>query len=100
MLNITNSIENGKAVVVPEGRLDTVTAPDFEKSVKEIIGGANELTLDFEKLEYISSAGLRALLIGQKTAASKGGKFLIINASEAVVEVFRVTGFNNVLTVK
>ena len=99
MLNITNSIENGKALVVPEGRLDTVTAPDFEKSVKEIIGEANELTLDFGKLEYISSAGLRVLLSIQKSMIDKGD-MKIINTNEIVREVFDITGFSDILTIE
>ena len=55
---------------------------------------------NFADVSYISSAGLRALLIGQKTAGSKGGKFMIINANEAVLEVLRVTGLQKVLCVQ
>ena len=53
MLNITKKIENASAVFTLEGRLDTVTAPELEVALKEVIDGLSELTLDFEKLEYI-----------------------------------------------
>ena len=70
MLNINKTIENGKVVLMPEGRLDTLTAPEMETAVQALLPGLAELTLDFEKLEYISSAGLRVLLSVQK--AMKG----------------------------
>ena len=62
MLNINKTVENEKTVYMLEGRLDTVTAPDLEKELKASLDGVKELVLDFEKLEYISSAGLRVLL--------------------------------------
>ena len=65
MLTINKTIENGSAVFALEGRLDTVTAPELEKELKESLDGIAELTLDFEKLEYISSAGLRVLIATQ-----------------------------------
>ena len=62
MFNIEKNIENGKALYMLEGRLDTVTAPELEEELKASLDGVDELTLDFEKLDYISSAGLRVLL--------------------------------------
>ena len=66
MLNITKNLDDTKLTVQLEGRLDTTTAPQLEESMKESINGVTELIMDFEKLEYISSAGLRVLLSCQK----------------------------------
>ena len=69
------------------GRLDTTTAPQLEAELSDCFTDATELTLDFEKLEYISSAGLRVLLLAQK-AMNVQGKMTLINVNEAVREVF------------
>ena len=99
MFAINKTIENGKARVMPEGRLDTVTAPEMEKALKELIPGITELTLDFEKLEYISSAGLRVLLSAQKTM-NQQGKMKLCNVNETIMEIFEVTGFSDILSVE
>ena len=99
MLNINKTVENGKAVFALKGRLDTVTAPDLEKELRDSFDTVNELTLDFSGLEYISSAGLRVLLAAQKTMGRKGG-MKVTNANETIMEVFEVTGFLDILTVE
>ena len=99
MLNIRRNAENGKALFALEGRLDTVTAPDLEQALKETLEGVTELTLDMEKLEYISSAGLRGLLAAQKKM-NKQGKMKLIRVGETILEIFEVTGFNEILTVE
>ena len=82
-----------------EGRLDTVTAPELEKELKEILDGASELVMDFEKLEYISSAGLRVLLSAQKVMGRKGG-MKVTGVNETIMEIFEVTGFSDILTIE
>ena len=99
MLNFTKTGENEAVTFVLEGRLDTVTAPEFEKAVREAVPGVRELTLDFEKLDYISSAGLRVLLSTQKTMM-KQGEMKIIHVSEPIKEIFEVTGFSEILTIE
>ncbi len=99
MLKVEKNITGGKAVAALEGRLDTVTAPELEAELKDVIENATELTLDFEKLEYISSAGLRVLLATQKVLGKKGGMKLI-HVNETIMEVFEVTGFSDILTVE
>ncbi len=98
MLNITKAIADGKACFALEGRLDTVTAPDLEKELKASLDGVSELVLDFEKLEYISSAGLRVLLSAQKTMARQG-EMKITKVNETIMEIFEVTGFSDILTI-
>ena len=98
MLNIQKTIENETANVALEGRLDTVTAPDLEKTLKEILPGLKSLVFDFEKLDYISSAGLRVLLSAQKAMNAQGG-MQVKNVNETVMEIFEVTGFSDILTI-
>ncbi len=99
MLNINKTMENQSAVVSLEGRLDTVTAPELEKVLQEIMPELTELTLDFAALDYISSAGLRVLLSAQKVM-NKQGKMTLTNVNEAVMEIFEVTGFTDILTIR
>ena len=90
---------NGTALTIElEGRLDTTTAPELEKALNAL-GSVNELTLDFGKLEYISSAGLRVLLAAHKIMSRKGG-MKVTNVNEIVNEVFEVTGFSDILTIE
>ena len=99
MLNIIKTVEDGKADVTLEGRLDTVTAPELEQALSEFLPSLSELDLDFEKLEYISSAGLRVLLAAQK-AMNKQGEMKLRNVGETIMEIFEVTGFSDILTIE
>ena len=82
-----------------EGRLDTTTAPDLEKELADSLDGVTALALDFSKLDYISSAGLRVLLSAQKKMLNRGS-MKISNVNEIVREVFDVTGFSDILTIE
>jgi len=92
-------MEDGKAAFSLEGRLDTVTAPDLEKAIRESLDGVRELTLDLAGLEYISSAGLRVLLSAQK-AMSRQGEMRVSRVSGSIMEIFEVTGFSEILTIE
>ena len=81
------------------GRLDTITAPDLDKTINEDLGDTKNLVLDIKDTEYISSAGLRVLLAAQKKM-SKLGSMKIINTCESVMEVFELTGFTDILTIE
>lgn len=81
------------------GRMDTSTAPQFETELKNNISGVEKLILDFENLEYISSAGLRVILTAQKIM-NKQGEMVIRNVNEVISEVFEITGFIDILTVE
>ena len=82
-----------------EGRLDTTTAPQLEKELENVLTTAKELVLDFAKLEYISSAGLRVLLKAQKVM-NKQGSMKLIHVSDDVKEIFEITGFVDILTIE
>lgn len=85
--------------LVIEGRLDTTTAPQLEAELKQNINGVETLILDFAKLEYLSSAGLRVLLAAQKVM-NKQGEMIIRNVNETINEIFEVTGFIDILTIE
>lgn len=99
MLNITTKPEGSKLTVALQGRLDTATAPQLEEQLKAQIGNVTELVLDFEALEYISSAGLRVLLSAQKIM-NRQGSMKIMHVNEVIREVFDVTGFSDILTIE
>lgn len=99
MLNIGLSSSGTKLTISLEGRLDTDTAPSLERKLKEDLKGVTELIIDTDKLEYISSDGLRTLLNAQKIM-DKQGTLVIINVSNEVYKAFESTGFSNILNVK
>ena len=88
-----------ETVIELEGRLDTTTAPALDKTIGNDIEGTKSLVLDFKRLEYISSAGLRVLLGAQKKM-QKCGFMKLINVCEEIMEVFEMTGFADILTIE
>jgi len=99
-MKIYKTLEENTLTLVPEGRLDTNTAPELEKMLAENLGeDVTELVLDFENLDYISSAGLRVLLSAHKKMR-KQGTMKLVHVSEVVNEIFEVTGFSEILTVE
>ena len=99
-MEIKKQAEGTNLTVALSGRLDTTTAPELEKELKSSLTGVTDLTLDFEGLEYISSAGLRVLLSAQKSMNASKGKMKIVGANEIVKEIFDVTGFSDILTIE
>ncbi len=99
MLNIEKTMDGSKLTMALEGRLDTTTAPQLEKELEEALDKADALALDFSKLEYISSAGLRVLLSTQKVMNRKGG-MTIRHVNDVIMEIFEVTGFIDILNIE
>lgn len=99
MLNIQKQKESGFLTLSLEGRLDTTTAPLLESELKDALDGVTSLTVDMEKLDYISSAGLRVLLSAQKQMIAKG-EMKVTRVNETVMEIFEVTGFSDILTIE
>ena len=97
-MKITKELKGTELTIALEGRLDTTTAPELDKELKDL-SGVNTLTLDFGALEYISPAGLRVLLTAHKAMSSKGG-MKVTHVNEIVGEVFEVTGFVDILTIE
>jgi anti-sigma B factor antagonist len=98
-MQINYTKETSKLIIAPEGRIDTLSAPEFEEKVGEIIDGVSELVLDMAKVEYVSSAGLRVILKVQKLMLRQG-KMKLTNVNESVMEVFEITGFSNILNIE
>ncbi len=98
-MEIVKTQDGSKLTVGLIGRLDTTTAPSLEAELNASLGGITELEMDFAKLEYISSAGLRVLLAAQKTM-NKQGSMELFNVNEDVNEVFEITGFADILTIR
>ena len=83
-----------------EGKIDTISYMDFQNAVLKSFQKSHDIVINMEQVQYISSAGLRALFLGQKTASSKGGSLKIINVPDSVKDIFRVTGFEKVLDIR
>ena len=98
-MNIVKTKNNQSLTIALEGRLDTTTAPQLEAELKSCLNGVEALVMDMEKLDYISSAGLRVLLAAQKQMA-KQGEMKVIHVSESIMEIFEVTGFSDILTIE
>lgn len=97
-MTVTKTLEGTKLTVAIEGRLDTNSAPQAEKEIIDSLDNVTELILDFKNLAYISSAGLRLLLMLHKKMLACG-KMTVVNANDMVKEIFAVTGFADVLTI-
>ena len=98
-MQITKSADNESLTIALEGRLDTLTAPQLDAEIQGKLDGVKSLAFDFAKLEYISSAGLRILLMAQKIM-NKQGAMVVKNASSEIKEIFEVTGFCDILTIE
>lgn len=93
-MDIQTRKEANSAVITITGRMDAVTAPDFEKSLNQLVSdGTINFVVDFKQLEYISSAGLRALLASAKLLKGKGGQIRFANIAGTAKEVFDISGF-------
>ena len=97
-MTVTKTKKGTELTIAIEGRVDTTTAPELEKVIKDSTDGTTKLVFDFAKVEYISSAGLRVLLLAQKIMNKQGG-MIVTNCSEDISEIFEVTGFTDILTI-
>ena len=100
MLHIEKTSSDSTLTLALHGRLDTVTTPALETELKNSLDGVTDLIIDLKELDYISSAGLRVLLSAQKRMAKQKGEMKILNVNDAIMEVFEVTGFTDILTIE
>jgi anti-anti-sigma factor len=102
-VNITNIVKdyNGKELTMTvEGRIDTITSQDLEKEINEEIGSFDSLIMNFEKVEYVSSSGLRLLISTQKKLKEENIPFAIKNVGDAVNEIFKMSGFDKIFNIE
>lgn len=99
-MEITFKKDKGGLVVSVKGRIDAVTAPDFEKSLSErISSGESNMVVNLSELEYISSAGLRSILAIAKVLKAKGGKMVFACLKGTVKDVFKISGFGSIFQI-
>ena len=98
-LKISMTKDGAEYTFLLEGRLDTFTSPDLESKINEVIGDATKLTLDFAKLDYISSAGLRVLL-GTLQEMEGKGEMVVCNLTQPVHDIFELTGFGRFFNIE
>lgn len=97
-MKVNKILEDKVCTIEIGGRLDTVTAPELESVLKEVPAEVSTLILDFQELEYISSAGLRVLLSAQK-AMNRQGEMIVRNVNDVIMDIFSITGFSEILTI-
>jgi len=99
-VDIGEETRDGAVVLVPRGRVDSATAKDFEGRVLGALnGGPDRLVIDFAELDYVSSAGLRVVLMGAKQAKAKGARLVLCGMKPSVREVFDLSGFARILEI-
>lgn len=100
MIDVTQTVERGATIVVPVGKIDTLTAKAFEAELKRHIDGGNgPLLVDMSGVDYVSSFGLRSLLIAAKLLGPAGRKYVLFGLSAPVHDVLRVSGFLKIIPV-
>ena len=99
-LSITKNVNDQTLTADIAGRIDTATSPELDSGIKSSLDGITKVILNFEQVEYISSAGLRVLLSLHKTMSANDGELVISKPTEMVSEVFEVTGFSDILTIE
>ena len=100
-MEITNKEANGVVFIKISGRLDAASASDAEKTITEVIdSGTQKVLIDLAELRYISSAGLRTLLVAAKEIKSKGGKIVLCSMIESVKKVFEISGFSTIFDIR
>lgn len=99
-MTISSTIKDNEALLQIDGRVDTNTSPQLQSAILNAFQRSSRLVLDFAKVPYISSAGLRALLIGQKTANSKRAVMELIHVSPTVMTILQSVGFADILIIR
>jgi|SRR5690554_1906508 len=95
-MEITHTFTNGRDVVHPKGRIDTLTSPELEAALQPLLEKEQvQITLDFQDVSYISSAGLRILVKTAQNAKAKNGEVALTNLNESVAQVLEITGFQS-----
>ncbi len=92
--------EENRIILKVEGRIDTNTSKEFQSELLLAFQKQNEVEADLKDVDYVSSAGLRAMLIAYKTAESKKGSFILRNVQDAVREVLNMSGFSKFIQIE
>lgn len=98
-MKINKDLKDGNLILYIEGEINSFTAPELEEVIKNDLNGVKSLVFDLKDVEYLSSAGLRVLLVAHKVM-SKQGKMSLRHVNQSVMEVFDITGFSNILDIE
>jgi anti-sigma B factor antagonist len=99
-MNVNITTQRGYTVISIHGRIDTISAGDFEASVLEVIEkGSNQIILDCTGLDYISSSGLRVFLLAQKKVEAMSGRLKLCNMQAGIKEIFDISGFSTIFAI-
>lgn len=99
-MNINKEYNQSKLTLTVEGRIDTITSQELDDEIQKELNNFDYLIIDFTNVEYISSAGLRVLIGTQKKLRPENIPFVIRNVNDNVGEIFRASGFNQLLTIE
>lgn len=99
-MTINKQLDNKVLTVSLQGRLDTSTSPELDRELQASLDDVQKLIMDFQALEYVSSAGLRVLLSAQKRMSRQHGEMVVRNVNETINEVFELTGFIDILNIE
>ncbi|MBD9151334.1 MAG: anti-sigma factor antagonist [Lachnospiraceae bacterium] len=99
-MQVTVETIEDRTIIKVDGRVDAMTTQDLQDVIMNTFQSCSKIELDFAQVEYISSAGLKTLLLGQKTANSKGGQFTLRHVNDMVMEVLNMTGFASILHIE
>ena len=96
-MEIKQTLNNDELIVTLKGEINSSTAPELEEALKDSLDNIKRLVFDFTELSYISSAGLRVLLVAKKTIDKNDGQMVVRNPNDSIMDVFEITGFKNIL---
>ena len=99
-MDVTKKQNGSELLLELSGSIDSGTSPELNAVIEQSLKGINSLILDFKKIDYISSAGLRVLLATFKTLSGRGGNMIIRHPNQNVMDIFTMTGFDNILTIE
>lgn len=99
-MNISKYYNEKELTLSVEGRINSITSKELDEEINNELGNFNSLILDFTNLEYISSAGLKVLIATYRKLKPDNIPFIIKNANDVIMEVFRLSGINKVLEIE
>ncbi len=99
-MRIQEISEEGYIRLDPEGKIDTSSAQEFQNAILGAFQKTDNVVVNLEGVDYLSSIALRTILTGQKTAKGRGGSFAVINVSSPVMDIFRVVGFDKIIEIR
>ena len=99
-MTITTVKDGKKLEVIPEGRIDALTAPELERKLSDELGDTEELVFNLENVEYLSTAGLRVFLACSQEMEARGGSIRVVHVNEVIMRVLTLTGFQDFLNIE